>query len=89
MDGCDDQLHSYYSDPTHREPGCRYGHRSGMCKCHLPLWHEGQDETVFKEFSYSLKQWVVKGFRGMRKKSEGRGRHLSGQPSKCRVSALP
>ena len=89
LDGCDDELHAFYCDPEHAQSGCRYGHRKGICKCHLPLWHEGQDETVFKEYAYSLKQWSINGLRGVRKKSEGRGRHLSGTQSELRGAGFP
>ena len=49
----------------------------------------GQDETVFNEFAYSKKQWIISGFRGMRKKSAGRGRHLSGTQSELRGVGFP
>jgi hypothetical protein len=49
----------------------------------------GQDETVFKEFSYSVKQWIIRGLRGVRKKSDGRGRHLSGVQDELRGMGFP
>mmetsp|Transcript_46989 Transcript_46989/g.123819 ORF Transcript_46989/g.123819 Transcript_46989/m.123819 type:complete len:759 (+) Transcript_46989:1223-3499(+) len=89
LDGYSDELYAYYNDPEHRQPGCEYGHRNGICKCHCPLHHEGQDETVFKEYAYSTKQWNIKGLRSLRKKSDGRGRHLSGTQSELRGTGFP
>ena len=89
LDGCNDELHTFYSDPKHAQLGCRYGHRKGFCKCHLPLYQIGQDETVFKEFAYSVKQWIIRGLRGVRKKSDGRGKHLSGVQDEIRGAGFP
>ena len=89
LDECSDELYAFYTDPEHRAPGCCYGHRVGVCKCHCPLWHEGQDETIFKEFAYSSKQWIIRGLRSVRKKSDGRGRHLSGTQSELLGVGFP
>lgn len=51
---------------------CRAGHE-GVCFCHLPAWHMGQDECIFKAYLREGKEWVVAGVRGLRKKTEGPG----------------
>jgi hypothetical protein len=52
---------------------CKHGHSKEHCKCHLPVWHMGQDESIFKAFQRSKRQWVVGGIRGLRKKTDGPG----------------
>jgi hypothetical protein len=51
---CDFKLAEYYSsDP---EPGCKYRHRRGICKCSRPLIASGQDESIYKQYQMSKKQ---------------------------------
>ena len=58
-------------------------------RCGKPLWHAGQDETIFKAFAYAALQWVISGVRGLRKKSEGPGDMLSGFQDEIRGFGFP
>ena len=58
-------------------------------RCGKPLWHAGQDKTIFKAFAYAALQWVVCGVRGLRKKSEGPGDMLSGFQDEIRGFGFP
>ena len=60
-----------------------------MCKCHCPLYHVGQDESIFKAFLYSTTQWIIKGVRGVRKKSEGPGEMVSAMQDEIRGFGFP
>lgn len=58
-------------------------------RCGKPLWHAGQDETIFKAFAYASLQWIINGVRGLRKKSEGPGDMLSGFQDEIRGFGFP
>ena len=60
-----------------------------MCKCHCPLYHVGQDESIFKAFLYSSSQWIIKGVRGVRKKTEGPGEMVSAMQDEIRGFGFP
>jgi hypothetical protein len=68
---------------------CIEGHTAEVCKCDLPLLHLGQDETIFKLYQKSKKVKVVCGVVGMRKKSDGPGRMLSGWVSRITGFGIP
>jgi hypothetical protein len=57
--------------------GCKYKHSYSACRCHLPALHWGQDESCFKSNAKSSRQLEYRGFRGLRKKGHGIGRHCS------------
>ena len=66
------------------------GHnRKEVCKCHCPLYHVGQDESIFKAFLYSTTQWIIKGVRGVRKKTEGPGEMVSAMQDEIRGFGFP
>lgn len=48
------------------DSSCRAGHE-GVCFCHLPAWHMGQDECIFKAYLREGKERVVAGVRSLRK----------------------
>ena len=52
----------------------------GVCFCHLPAWHMGQDECIFKAYLREGKEWVVAGVHGLRKKNRGCRHHGFGIP---------
>ena len=89
LDGCEDKLAAFFSDPEHRCGGCHYGHRREVCRCHLPLWGEGQDEAIFKPFVYSSKQWKINGVSSTRKKTEGTGKMTSASVGELRGFGFP
>ena len=60
-----------------------------MCRCHQPLYHCGQDESIFKAFCYSLIQWCIKGVRSVRKKSDGPGKMVSAMQDEIRGFGFP
>ena len=68
---------------------CDYGHDPAVCKCHLPLWHSGQDESIFKAFQRSKTQWVVGGVCGLRKKTDGPGEMVSAFQDRHRGFGFP
>ena len=44
-----------------------------VCKCHLPIYHVGQDEAIFKQNALPAFCWKVKGRAVLRPKTEGQG----------------
>lgn len=81
-------LHDFFaSQPKH--PGCEFNHIQGCCRCSLPLIHCGQDESIFKAYQKSQYQWVVKGIRGLRKKTDGPGEMVSGFKDEIRGFGHP
>ena len=43
------------------EVDCQHGHTAEKCKCHLPLYHIGQDETAFKQNAVGRGCWSING----------------------------
>lgn len=72
-----------------KQAGCAFGHLEGVCRCALPLVHTGQDESIFKAYQKSAFQWVVKGVRGLRKKTDGPGEMVSGFKDEVRGFGHP
>ena len=56
---------------------CEYYHAPDVCKCTRKVRHSGQDESVYKAYAREGKEWVVRGVRGLRKKTEGPGEMVS------------
>lgn len=56
---------------------CEHFHAPEVCRCHQPLYHIGQDESVYKAYARESMEWVILGVRGLRKKSEGPGEMVS------------
>ncbi|CAN0586689.1 unnamed protein product, partial [Laminaria digitata] len=52
---------------------CEYSHDPDVCRCHKPVYHTGQDESIYKAFAREGNEWVIRGVRGLRKKTEGPG----------------
>ena len=52
-------------------------HAPEVCKCHLPLIEDGQDECVFNNFALSKRVWKLDGAQMFRKKSDGAGWMIS------------
>ena len=42
-------------------------------KCHLSVCYAGQDESVYKAYTRESTEWVIRGVRGLRKKTDGPG----------------
>ena len=59
-------------EETARAP-YEYSHEPEVCKCHEPVYHTGQDEPIYKAFAPEWNKWVIRGVRGLRKKTEGPG----------------
>ena len=68
---------------------CPYNHAPGKCKCHLPLYHAGQDESIFKAYQRGKKSWKIKGFQALRKKSDGPGEMVSAFQDEIRGFGFP
>ena len=81
-------LHDFLATQP-KEPGCKYGHMQGVCRCGQPLIHTGQDESIFKQYHKSKFQWVVKEIRGLRKKGDGAGEMVSGFKDELRGFGHP
>lgn len=56
---------------------CEYSHAPEVCKCHKPVYHTGQDESIYKAFAREGNEWVIRGVRGLRKKTEDPGEMVS------------
>ena len=41
------------------------------------MYHTGQDESICKAFAREGNEWVIRGVRGLRKKTEGPGEMVS------------
>ena len=52
---------------------CHHRHVQSVCKCHLPIYHIGQDEAVFKQYALPSRTWSVQGKTKLRPKTEGMG----------------
>ena len=68
---------------------CKHFHAPDVCRCHLPLYHIGQDESVYKAYAREGTEWVINGVRGLRKKSEGPGEMVSAFQDEKRGFGLP
>ena len=75
-------------DRMSRSP-CAYGHDPEVCKCHLPLFHVGQDESIFKAYQRGKKAWKICGVRALRKKSDGPGQMVSAFQDEIRGYGFP
>jgi hypothetical protein len=51
---------------------CRARHDPLVCKCHLPVYHIGQDEAIFKQNSLPSHYWTVNGHSKLRPKTDGK-----------------
>ena len=52
---------------------CRHRHDPQVCKCKCPLYHLGQDEAIFKQYSLPSHYWTCQGRSKLRPKTEGQG----------------
>ena len=52
---------------------CKHRHDESVCKCHLPVYHVGQDEAIFKQYALPSRCWRVNEKVKLRPKSEGQG----------------
>lgn len=68
---------------------CKHRHDASVCKCHLPVYHIGQDEAVFKQYALPSKSWTVNRKRKLRPKSEGQGVMVSAIVDEWRGFGLP
>ena len=68
---------------------CKHRHDTSVCKCHLPVYHIGQDEAVFKQYALPSKSWRVDGKIKLRPKSEGQGVMVSALVDEWRGFGLP
>ena len=50
---------------------CEHFHAPEVCKCHHSVYHAGQDEIVYKACVREGTEWVIRGVRGLRKKTGG------------------
>ncbi|CAM9311287.1 unnamed protein product, partial [Hapterophycus canaliculatus] len=81
-------------DALRREIGVAGGQysvrfRRAVCKCDRALYHIGQDESVYKAYAREGTEWVIRGVRGLRKKSEGPGEMVSAFQDEKRGFGLP
>ena len=68
---------------------CQYFHAPDVCRCDRALYHIGQDESVYKAYAREGTEWVIRGVRGLRKKSEGPGEMVSAFQDEIRGFGLP
>ena len=68
---------------------CEYFHAPEVCRCGLPVYHIGQGESVCKAYAREGTEWVIRGVRGLRKKSEGPGEMVSAFQDEKRGFGLP
>eukprot|EP00732_Lithocolla_globosa_P001261 Lithocolla_globosa_v1_NODE_597_length_3629_cov_4.882205.p1 type:complete len:792 gc:universal NODE_597_length_3629_cov_4.882205:2932-557(-) len=68
---------------------CEYDRPPETCRCHQPAYHIGQDESIFKAYLKSSKEWVLQGVRSMNKKSDGPGEMVSAFQDEIRGFGLP
>ncbi|CAM9669057.1 unnamed protein product, partial [Sphacelaria rigidula] len=59
------------------EAPCEFHHETTVCKCGKELRHAGQDESCYRCYALSSTEWVVRGARGLRKKTPGLGEMVS------------
>eukprot|EP00733_Pompholyxophrys_punicea_P000793 Pompholyxophrys_punicea_v1_NODE_290_length_2356_cov_40.811280.p2 type:complete len:241 gc:universal NODE_290_length_2356_cov_40.811280:685-1407(+) len=68
---------------------CRFNHDDKVCKCDLEVYHIGQDESIFKAYLESSREWVIQGVRGLHKKSGGPGIMVSSFQDELRGFGFP
>ena len=68
---------------------CEHFQVPEVCKCHLSVYHAGQDEIVYKAYSREGTEWVIRGARGLRKKTDGPGEMVSAFQDEERGFGLP
>ena len=73
---CHEKLHSFYS--SNPMPSCLHKHHKEACRCHLPVYRLGQDESIFKRFLMSVRSWTLNGICTLRTKTEGACIMISG-----------
>ena len=60
-------------DPMWTSSKCQHRHDPTVCRCQQPIYHVGQDETIFKQNALPSYYWTIKGRLHLRPKSEGQG----------------
>ena len=68
---------------------CKYGHTIETCKCELPVYHMGQDESIYKSHAHPKKGWKVNGTQKVYKKGDGTGVMISAVVDKHRGFGFP
>lgn len=56
---------------------CEGFHAEGMCKCRLLIYCIWQDDSIYKAYAREVKEWVIVGVSGLRKKAGGPGEMVS------------
>ena len=67
----------------------QYFQAPDVCRCDRALYHIGQDESVYKAYAREGTEWVIRGVRGLRKKSEDPGEMVSAFQDEIRGFGLP
>jgi len=69
---------------------CKYGHSKSACKCGRLAYHMGQDESIYKAYALSSRDWVTPGrVVTLRKKCDGQGCMVSGVVDEIRGYGFP
>eukprot|EP00733_Pompholyxophrys_punicea_P000302 Pompholyxophrys_punicea_v1_NODE_71_length_3757_cov_5.265460.p2 type:complete len:174 gc:universal NODE_71_length_3757_cov_5.265460:1454-1975(+) len=68
---------------------CDYNHPVAICKCNKPAYHMGQDESIYKAYLSTSKEWSVDGLKTLRKKCEGPGMMVSAFQDEIRGFGFP
>ena len=42
---------------------CEYAHDPAVCRCHMPIIHVGQDESIYKAYALPKGVWIIRGIR--------------------------
>ena len=62
---------TFHISETYQRLTCQHNHASAVCRCHMPLYHIGQDESVYHAHSIQSEAWCVDSVQPLRKKNEG------------------
>ncbi len=63
---------AFHEHATAAVQNCNYKH-GASCKCDLPIYHLGQDESIYRSNAYPKKSWHVNGEAPLQKKGDGSG----------------
>ena len=74
---------------TASEAPCEHFHAPDVYRCGESLHHIRQDESVYKVYPREGTEWVIRGVRGLRKKSEGPGKMVSAFQDENRDFGFP
>ena len=72
-----------------RREDCSHNAHGSNCKCHLPVYRIGQDESCYKQNALSARVWYIDNIGQLRKKSDGAGLMVSAFVDEIRGFGFP